>query len=186
MQPRALCCVQAWISPLQLGELHGPPTYAAGAEKGMLTRISSGSALRHLATGPLSRSGSCSILLCSAVLFKLTRVRQLQQRCAQPCLVAYAWVRHFSAICAAALCAAPSLLNVLQAVPQKASGRMPAQFAMQRPMQYTVWQLGSAKQLSFVCLIWLHCAAYQLVTTKSDMLVLGRPEQTTRLMRSAA
>lgn len=74
--PKALCCVQAWISPLQLGELHGSPTYAAGAEKGMLTRISSGSSLRHLATGPLSRSGSCSILLCSAALSKLTQIRQ--------------------------------------------------------------------------------------------------------------
>ena len=103
--PKALCCVQAWISPLQLGELHGSPTYAAGAEKGTLTRISSGSSLRHLATGPLSRSGSCSILLCSAALFKFIQVRR-QQRCAQPCLVAYARVRLFPAIRAAALCAA--------------------------------------------------------------------------------
>ena len=155
LQPRALCCVQAWISPLQLGELHGPPTYAAGAEKGMLTRISSGSALRHLATGPLSRSGSCSILLCSAVLLKLTQVRQqLQQRCAhslawRPMRGSDFFLRHLRL-----LCVQPHLsLECSKQYLNRPVGACLLNSPCTEPMQYTVWQLSSAMQLSLCCLM---------------------------------
>ena len=145
LPPNILCCVQAWISPLQLGELHGSPTYAAGAEKGMLTRISSGSSLRRLATGPLSRSGSCSILVLSCIAHS-SQAAALATLCTalpggrctdETCLCN---------MCGCSVCSLTNPQSALSSIKQ-ARGRMPAQFAMQKPMQHNYWQLSSAKQL---------------------------------------
>ena len=55
---------------------------------------------------------------------------------------------------------------------------MPAESAMQKPLQYISWQLGSAKQLSFCHLDLLAlCCTPDVLTTKK-MLVLGRLKQT--------